>query len=49
MSTTVSELNTELQYWIGEDVDSISLINTAIRFISKRLYVLNSELIIGMM
>lgn len=49
MSTTVAELKTELQYWIGEDADILYLINTAIRFIAKRLYVLDSEIVMGVM
>jgi hypothetical protein len=39
----------QLKYWIGEEVDALYLVNTAIRFIAKRLYVLDSELVIGIM
>jgi hypothetical protein len=49
MSQTVAELYQDLKYWIGEEPDALSLINMAVRFIAKRLYVLKSELVIGMM
>jgi hypothetical protein len=49
MATTVSEMYDQLKYWIGEEVDALYLVNTAIRFIAKRLYVLDSELVIGIM
>ena len=49
MATTVSEMYDQLKYWIGEEVDALYLVNTAIRFISKRLYVLDSELVIAIM
>jgi hypothetical protein len=49
LSTTVAELYNDLKYWIGDEVDAISLINMAIRFIAKRLYVLRSEIIVDIM
>ena len=49
MATTVAEMYDQLKYWIGEEVDALYLVNTAIRFIAKRLFVLDSELVIDIM
>lgn len=49
MATTVSEMYDQLKYWIGTEVDALYLVNTAIRFVAKRLYTLGSELVIGIM
>jgi len=49
MSTTVAEMYNHLKYWIGEEVDALYLVNTAIRFVAERLYILDSELVIDIM
>ena len=49
MATTVSEMYEQLKYWIGEEPDALYLVNTAVRFVSKRLYTLGSELVTGVM
>jgi hypothetical protein len=49
MSTTVAELYDQLKHWIGEEPDALYLVNTAIRYIAKRLYILGSEMVIGVM
>lgn len=47
MATTVAEMYEQLKYWIGEEPDAIYLVNAAIRFIAKRLIILDSELVIS--
>jgi hypothetical protein len=44
--STVQEIYTQLEHWVGEDVDILSLFNLAQNLIAKRLYWLGSYLII---